>query len=149
MLDLCTKIPYNIFMTITRIAPEGYEIANAYLQFGSIEATALNLRLPLASVAEALENVKVKDYLKAVYLDTGYRNRDKLGALLDRMIDQKVADAEESGMYTNKDLMELLTLAHKMRMDEIKAQEKSSTTVNVAAFGGDASYESLMRKLLP
>ena len=38
------------------------------------------------------------------------------------MIQSKLDEAQETGMYSNKDLADLLQQAHKMRMDEIKAQ---------------------------
>ena len=57
-----------------------------------------------------------------MYLDTGYRNRNNIASLLDNIIASKLEEAEETGIYSKKDLSDLLTIAHKMRMDEIKAQ---------------------------
>jgi hypothetical protein len=68
-------------------------------------------------------------------------------------------EAEESEIYTSKDLADLLQMAHKMRMDEIKAQaelEKAQATsikqqtniqVNDGSFGS-GNYGKLMEKLL-
>ena len=38
------------------------------------------------------------------------------------MIQSKLEEAQETGVYSSKDLADLLQMAHKMRMDEIKAQ---------------------------
>ena len=38
------------------------------------------------------------------------------------MIQSKLDEAQESGVYSSKDLADLLQMAHRMRMDEIKAQ---------------------------
>ena len=69
-------------------------------------------------------------------------------------------EAEESEIYSNKDLADLLQLAHKMRMDEIKAQAelekaKASTIktqnniqVNAEVPFGQGNYGELMKKLL-
>lgn len=136
-------------MTLTRLQPEDFDIANAYLKFGSSDEVSNQLGVPKHKVVEILQSSAVKAYIDGVYLDQGYRNRDKLGALLDKIIETKLEEAEESGEYTNKDLVDLLTLAHKMRMDEIKAAKKEqSTTVNVANFGQDSNYGKLMERLV-
>ena len=52
----------------------------------------------------------------------GYRNKNNIATVLDEMIQSKLEEAQETGVYSNKDLADLLQMAHKMRMDEIKAQ---------------------------
>ena len=136
-------------MTLTRISPEGFDVANAYLQLGSSSEVSKVTGIPEHVVVETLGRKDVKAYLNGVYLDLGYRNRNKLGALLDKIIDSKLEEAEETGIYTSKDLIELITLAHKMRMDEIKAEKAENTTnVNVASFGDGSNYGQLMSRLL-
>jgi hypothetical protein len=61
-----------------------------------------------SQVIELLDRKDVRDYLNGVYLDRGYRNRNRLGSVLDKMIDAKLEEAEESGIYTSKDLLDLL-----------------------------------------
>jgi hypothetical protein len=94
-----------------------------------------------------------------VYLDTGYRNRFKLASALDNIIEEKLAEAEESQMYTNKDVADLLQMAHKMRMDEIKAmaemekaklspiRQQANIQINELPFG-QGNYGKLMEKLI-
>ena len=106
----------------TRISPEGLEVANAYLELGNIQAVCVRLKLDEGECSEILAKREVKAYIDQVYLDTGYRNRFKLATALDDLIDRKMEEAEESEIYSNKDLADLLQMAHKMRMDEIKAQ---------------------------
>ena len=137
---------YNCPMTQIALTPECLDIANAYLTYGSAKDTAEQLGIPEYQVVQFLERKDVKDYITGVYLDRGYRNRNKLGAVLDRMIDSKLEEAEESGIYTSKDLLELLQFAHKMRMDELK-NDNSGPTVNIANFG-QGNYGQLMEKLL-
>lgn len=133
-------------MTQIALTPEALDIANAYLQYGSAQDTAEQLGIPEYQVVQLLERKDVKDYITGVYLDRGYRNRHKLGDVLDRMIDSKLEEAEESGIYTSKDLLELLQFAHKMRMDELK-NDNTGPTVNIANFG-QGNYGQLMEKLL-
>jgi hypothetical protein len=144
----------------TRISPEGLEVANAYLELGNIQAVCVRLKLDEGECSEILAKREVKGYIDQVYLDTGYRNRFKLAEALDDLIDRKMEEAEESEIYSNKDLADLLQMAHKMRMDEIKAQAelekakasniKSQTNVQIngeVPFG-QGNYGELMKKLL-
>jgi hypothetical protein len=136
---------------ITKITPEGFDIANAFLLYGSVENTAEQLQIPRHEVVKIIQTPEVKRYLDGVYLDQGYRNRDKIGALLDKMIEAKIEEAEESGIYTSKDLLELLQTAHKMRMEEIKIAKENNVpgvAVQVNNTFGDSNYGKLMSKLV-
>ena len=144
----------------TRISPEGLEVANAYLELGNIQAVCIRLKLDEGECSEILAKREVKSYVDQVYLDTGYRNRFKLAEALDDLIDRKMEEADESEIYSNKDLADLLQMAHKMRMDEIKAQadlEKAKASnvknqINIQNNGevpfGQGNYGELMKKLL-
>lgn len=138
--------------TITKITPEGFDIANAFLMYGSVEDTAEQLQVPRHEVVKVLQTAEVKRYLDGVYLDKGYRNREKLGALVDEIIESKLEEARESGVYTSKDLLELIQMSHKMRMDEIKANKEASglpgVAVQVNNSFGESNYGKLMDKLI-
>ena len=144
----------------TRISPEGLEIANAYLELGNIPAVSIRLKVDEGKISEYLLKREVKQYVDQVYLDTGYRNRGKLAETLDLLIEKKLEEAEESEVYTNKDIADLLAMSHKIRMDEIKAQteiEKAKaqtikTQVNIQDNSqvpfGQGNYGELMKKLM-
>ena len=146
---------------VTTISPEGLEVANAYLQFGNIRAVCEMLAVPENQVVELLNKREVKKYIDTVYLDMGYRNKNNIATVLDEMIQSKLEEAKETGVYPSKDLADLLQMAHKMRMDEIKAQAellKAETTnirnqtnvqINDAALPfGQGNYGKLMEKLV-
>ena len=145
---------------LTTISPEGLEVANSYLTFGNIRAVVEQLGVAENKVVELLNKREVKKYIDTVYLDMGYRNKNNIASLLDEMIGSKLEEAKESGVYSNKDLADLLQMAHKMRMDEIKAQAelqkaeatsvKSQTNiqVNEGVPFGHGNYGKLMEKLL-
>ena len=146
---------------VTTISPEGLEVANAYLQFGTIRAVCEMLAVPENQVVEVLNKREVKKYIDTVYLDMGYRNKNNIATVLDEMIQSKLEEAQETGVYSSKDLADLLQMAHKMRMDEIKAQAellKAETTnirnqtnvqINDAALPfGQGNYGKLMEKLV-
>ena len=143
----------------TKMSPEGLEVANAYLEHGNIPDTALALAVDENTVSDLLSKREVKTYIDNVYLDTGYTNRFKIGNILDKVIKQKLDEAEESEVFTNKDVVDLLQLAHKIRMDELKAQAdmekakassiKTQNNVQINADGfGTGNYGELMKKLL-
>jgi hypothetical protein len=91
----------------------------------------------------------------------GYRNKNNIATVLDEMIQSKLEEAQESGVYSNKDLADLLQMAHRMRMDEIKAQAEltKAETTNIKTQNnvqinneslpfGQGNYGKLMEKLL-
>ena len=146
---------------ITTISPEGLEIANCYLQFGNIRAVCDYLQVPENKVVDLLNKREIKKYIGTVYLDMGYRNKNNIASLLDEMIQNKLEEAQETGVYSSKDLADLLQMAHKMRMDEIKAQAelvkaestniKTQNNVQINSEGlpfGQGNYGKLMEKLL-
>ena len=154
----------NIILTmakeLTTISPEGLEVANSYLQFGNITGVTQYLGVPENKVVELLNKREVKKYIDTVYLDMGYRNKNNIASVLDEMIENKLEEAKETGVYSSKDLADLLQMAHKMRMDEIKAQaelEKLNQTnvrsqtnvqINEGVPFGQGNYGKLMEKLL-
>ena len=145
---------------VTTISPEGLEIANSYLQFGNIRGVCQHLQVSEDRVVEALNKREVKKYIDTVYLDMGFRNKNNIATALDEIIASKLEEAQETGMYSNKDLADWLQMAHKMRRDEIKAQtdaEKATTNIrtqnNVQINDGSipfgqGNYGKLMDKLL-
>ena len=144
----------------TKMSPEGLEIANSYLEHGSIPAVASKLRVSQNEVSEVLNKREIKQYIDTVFLDTGYRNRFKLSETLDMLIEKKLEESEETQIYTNKDMADLIQMAHKMRMEEIKAQtemEKAKaqtvkTQVNIQDNSGSpfgqGNYGELIKKLM-
>ena len=145
---------------ITKVSPEGLEVAQVYLMYGNIRAVCEHLQVPENKVVEILQTREVKKYIDEVYLDMGYRNRSNIASLLDEMIASKLEEARESGVYSNKDLAELLQMAHRMRIDEIKlqqAEQKAESTnirnqtnvqINDTSSFGQGNYGQLMDKLL-
>lgn len=146
---------------VTTISPEGLEIANCYLQFGNIRAVCDAMLVTEDRVVDILNKRDVKRYIDTVYLDMGYRNKNNIASLLDEMIQSKLDEAKETGVYSSKDLADLLQMAHKMRMDEIKAmaeiekvqngnsiRNQTNVQINEAMPFGQGNYGKLMEKLL-
>ena len=144
----------------TRMSPEGLEIANSYLTNGNVEDVSHELKVSKDIVVSMLQKREVRKYIDTVYMDLGYRNRFRLGETLDLLIEKKLEEADETEIYTNKDMADLLALAHKMRIEEMKAQtefEKAKATniknqVNIQDNSGipfgQGNYGQLLKKLL-
>ena len=134
-----------------RIAPENLEVANAYLSTGSAIVAANTLGITPDRVHEILEKAEVKDYVNSVYLDQGYRNRFRLADLLDEIIENKIQEAREAGVYSSKDLVDIISLAHKMSQDASKESRttiKQQNNVQINSPFGEGNYGKLMEKLL-
>ena len=145
---------------LTTISPEGLEVANCYLQFGNIKAVSEYLHVSEDKIVQSLNKREVKTYIDTVYLDMGYRNKNNIAVALDEMINSKLEEAQESGVYSSKDLADLLQMAHKMRMDELKLQadtlkaegtnirNQTNVQINEGIPFGQGNYGKLMDKLL-
>ena len=145
---------------VTKMSPEGLEIANSYLECGNIPDVCVKLGVSENEVSEVLNKREIKQYIDTVFLDTGYRNRFKISETLDMLIEKKLEEADETEIYTNKDMADLLQMAHKMRIEELKAQtemEKAKaqvvkTQVNIQDNGsspfGQGNYGELIKKLM-
>lgn len=140
---------------ITKISPEGLQVVQAYLENGQdMMRTAQAMNLPPAEVHRLLAKRETQAYLDRIYLEHGFRNRDKLAQLMDEIVNQKLEELTDTGMGSSKDILEILQFAHKMRMDEmamqIKLMEASNKTPNVAVQinnNGGTGYNALLEKL--
>ncbi len=134
-----------------KISPEGLRVAETYLVCSTIDATANSLAMTSNEVSDYLQSREVKAYIDHQYLESGYRNRNKIAEAMDRIIEMKLEEMEESEMGSSKDIADLLALQHKMRMEEIKAMQdtsKPNTQNNILiADTGGANYNKLLGKI--
>lgn len=148
--------PYSEDAMPQAISPEGAEIANTYLANAcSLTETSRSLGIPTHEISAALHSPLVKTYVNGVLRETGYRHMVQIAQKLDDLIEKKWEELEEAEIGSNKDIAELLSLAHKMRMDMSKLLQADTgkggpgsvkqTQVNVY---GEGSYGKLMEKLL-
>ena len=142
-------------MKALQIAPEGLTLANEYLTCGSIETAAKSLCISTEKAVDMLNKAEVKRYIDAVYLDMGYRNRNNIAKVMDEIIESKLEECRESELFSTKDLVDIMQIAHKMRMDEIKAestkpsiQNQTNVQINDSTPFGQGNYGKLMQKLL-
>jgi hypothetical protein len=108
----------------TPLAPEDMVIASTYLETMDMQTTAEQLGIELHKVSEYLNKPVVQKYLTEVFMDSGYRNRFKLGKLLDDIIDKKLEEMKEAEIGSSKDIMEILEMVAKIRKMELDTQIK-------------------------
>lgn len=147
---------------VVLIDPESLEIANAYLQFSDTQKVSELLGIPAQKVAIVLKRREVKAYVDAVFKDYGYNNRVKMRKLMDSIISKKLTDMAEADVGSNKDIIDIITLSHKMTMEhyakEIELEKillerenasniKSQVNVQINNDAG-TNYSALLAKLL-
>lgn len=133
MQELTT--PQNQETPEFRLSPEALALTEVHLQTLDIQETARQLDMSQEEVALYLRKPEVKRFMDVVFLESGWRNKTKLAGLLDSIIESKLEEAEETGIYSSKDLLDVITQVHKMRMEEIKASKEevpgSQTNVQI------------------
>lgn len=144
------------------MSPEGMDVIEAYLQCGSdVPSAARSLGMSEIAFRDIMNRSEVKSYLNDIFMESGFRNRDRLFGVLDEVIKRKLEELEETGMGSDQDIMDILWKAHKMKMEEMKMMvelEKAKAAVrapanqtniqnNIIAGAGDQNYMDLITSL--
>ncbi|AJA73593.1 terminase small subunit [Salmonella phage Shivani] len=144
------------------MSPEGMDVIEAYLQCGSdVPTAARSLGMSEIAFRDIMNRSEVKNYLNDIFMESGFRNRDRLFGVLDEVIKRKLEELEETGMGSDQDIMDILWKAHKMKMEEMKMMvelEKARAAVrapanqtniqnNIIAGAGDQNYMDLITSL--
>jgi len=147
--------PYSEDALPQAVSPEGAKIANTYLANAcSIKDTSQALSMPTFEISAILQQPLVKTYVNSILREYSYGHMVKIAEKLDDLVDIKWAELEEAEIGSNKDIADLLALAHKMRLDMSNLLQKDvakgegvtkNTQVNVY---GEGSYGLLMEKLI-
>ena len=130
------------------LSPEALEVTDIYLRTLDATKTAKELGIAESQVMQFLEKKEVKRFLDTVFLERGYANRFKLQSLLDTIITSKLEEAEETQIYSSKDLVDILKLQHDIIKEQVKLREQGisrQTNVQVNNYGENLS--SLLQQL--
>ncbi|ATS94109.1 hypothetical protein P13BB106kb_p125 [Pectobacterium phage DU_PP_V] len=143
------------------MSPEGMEVIDAYIANGSdVPATARFLGITEVQCRMMLQKPEVKNYINTLFMESGYRNRDKLFGVLDEIIDRKVSTLRDNPEYgSDQDIMDILWKAHKMKMEEMKmliqleeaksknAGTQNNTQNNIILGSNDVNYVELIESI--
>jgi len=117
-------------------------IANDYLSGKSIETISDEYDLTSDRVTSVLEQREVKAYVYSVFATQGYLNRVKRINLINRVIDQKLEEAVETGIYSKKDLLDWMK--HLQEIEESTKPKRTGPAVAVQI----NNYDKLMKDLM-
>ena len=142
---------------VLQISPEALEVANAYLTIQNAQQVSDQLDSPLETVSQILGRREVKAYVDQVFFDMGFNNRFTLRKAMDAIISKKFQEMDEAGTGSNKDIIEILALSHKMTMEtldkELQLEKlrgnsiKSQVNVQINE-GGGSNYGNLIERLI-
>lgn len=143
---------------VLEISPEALEVANCYLQTQQAQQVAEQLDLPIELVTKILARREVKAYIDQVFFDTGFNNRFKMREAMDAIIARKFQELDEAELGSNKDILDILALSHKMTMETLDKQLeleklrmnniKSQVNVQINDNQGGSNYGNLIEKLI-
>lgn len=117
-------------------------IANDYLSGKSIIDIADEYGISADRVTAVVEKREVKAYIDNVYATQGYLNRGKRIALINAVIEQKLQDALETGIYSKKDLLDWMK-----HLADVEATLKPQQKGPAVAIQVN-NYDKLMKDLL-
>lgn len=145
---------------VLEISPEALEVANCYLQTQQAQLVAETLELPIELVSKILARREVKAYIDQVFFDTGFNNRFKMRQAMDAIIQRKFQELDEAELGSNKDILDILALSHKMTMETLDKQleleklrqqnvkSQVNVQINEAQSAGGSNYGNLIERLI-
>ncbi len=139
---LTTVDALNRTLEAPALDPVVLAIANDYLSGKSIETIADEYGITADRVTSVVEKREVKTYIDNVFATQGYLNRARRIALINKVIDQKVQDAIETGIYSKKDLLDWMK-----HLAEVEATLKPQAKGPAVAVQIN-NYDRLMKDLL-
>lgn len=117
-------------------------IANDYLAGHDISKLSEEYGITEDRVTSVIEKKEVKSYIDSVFATQGYLNRIKRVALINRVIDQKIEEAMETGIYSKKDLLDWMK-----HLQEVETGLKPKNTGPAVAIQVN-NYDKLMKDLM-
>lgn len=148
MKDITVTSPSTTVEALNRtldapaLDPVVLAIANDYLSGKSIDTIANEYGISADRVTTVIEKREVKAYVDNVFATQGYLNRVRRIALINAVIDQKVQDAVETGIYSKKDLLDWMK-----HLAEVEASLKPQVKGPAVAIQVN-NYDRLMKDLL-
>ena len=118
-------------------------LANDYLSGQSVEEIAETYGISEDRVTAVIEKKEVKNYIDSVFATQGYLNRIKRINLINQVIDQKIQEAVETGIYSKKDLLDWMK-----HLQEVETSLKPKQSQGPAVAVQINNYDKLMKDLM-
>lgn len=142
-----------------KIQPEAMEVIEQYLYHNrdvNLVANALNTTPTV--ITDILNKKEVRGYLDHLFMESGYRNREKFFTVLDNLLDAKIEELDEAQMGSSMDIMDIMKIYHGMKVKElelsIKLQElqsnskQSASTINNVQINNSSGYDKLLDRII-
>ena len=117
-------------------------LANDYLSGKGVGEIAEEYGISEDRVTAVIEKKEVKNYIDSVFATQGYLNRIKRINLINQVIDQKIQEAVETGIYSKKDLLDWMK--HLQEVETALKPKQSGPAVAVQI----NNYDKLMKDLM-
>lgn len=118
-------------------------LANDYLSGKGVEEIASEYGISEDRVTAVIEKKEVKNYIDSVFATQGYLNRIKRINLINQVIDQKIQEAVETGIYSKKDLLDWMK-----HLQEVETSLKPKQPQGPAVAVQINNYDKLMKDLM-
>ena len=142
MNPLTTVDALNDTLESPPLDPVLLAVANDYLSGKSIDEIASDYGISTDRVTSVLEKREVRAYVDSVFATQGYLNRIKRMQIINAVIDQKMTEALETGIYSKKDLLDWMK-----HLNEVEASVKPKERGPAVAVQIN-NYDKLMKDLL-
>lgn len=133
----------NTSIEAPEVDPKHLILANELLSGKSIPQIAEEYGLTNDQVTAVVDRSEVKRYVDSVYMSQGYLHRSRRLKIINEVIDEKMAEARETGVFSKRDLLEWLKLLNDMERD---SRPKTPTTA-VQVNNQTNNYSTLMQDL--
>ena len=117
-------------------------IANDYLAGKSVEEISDEYAVSQDRITSVIEKKEVQAYIDNVFATQGYLNRVKRINLINQVIDQKIQDAVETGVYSKKDLLDWMKHLHDIEVGMKPKPTGPQVAVQIN------NYDKLMKDLM-
>ena len=143
-----------------RMQPEAMEVVEAYLRNDrDVNRTAEDLSTTPTVISDLINKREVRSYLDHLFMESGYRNREKFFDILDNVLEAKMEELDEAQMSSSMDIMDILKIYHGMKIKElelsIKLQElqqgskgQNAKTINNLQINNSSGYDNLLSRII-
>lgn len=133
----------NAALEAPELDPQHLLVANELLCGKSIPSISESTGLSTDQVTAIVERSEIRRYVDAVYMSQGYLNRVRRMQIINRVVDEKLAEAAETGVWSKRDLLDWMKLLNDMDKD---SRPKAPTTA-VQVNHQTNNYTTLMQDL--
>ncbi len=119
-------------------------VANEYLKGTDIADIADQFSTSGDVIISVLDKKDVKSYIEGVYMTQGYMDRFRKLAIINKVIEEKLQEAMETGTHSKKDLFDWIKLATQMESD-MRPKQQPGLAVQI---NNNTNYHKVMTELL-